>query len=238
MIEIERFQSRSGEIRIVRSKNNRSVMYVEYGICQSYARADGFSLNSYIHLMAHLLRHSRKILMLGCGGGTLATMLRKPSTGITVVDNNPDSFRLARDYFGMPPDIQCVEADFRAFMASCAETFDGVAIDISSHTFDFQRLLNQETCQLIKQLAGPGGRIAINILVPWDTDLVPDQICRDLETGDQTTWILDQPGIPGRNVIIARGIATDIDGISGAIPEVLRTPIEPWVCRSSRLAPR
>ena len=46
----------------------------------------------------------RDVLMIGCGGGTLATMLARSHVAVTVVDLHKLSFEIARKYFHLPDD--------------------------------------------------------------------------------------------------------------------------------------
>jgi len=48
-------------------------IYFEEGVRQSQATPDGESIFTYVKLMDELLYRSKCILILGCGGGNLAT---------------------------------------------------------------------------------------------------------------------------------------------------------------------
>src|SRR5580693_7621722 len=76
---------------------------------QSLADRRGVSLADYIHALYGFLRQgkSRHVLMIGCGGGTLATMLRRVGVRVTLVDIDPASFAVARRFFHMPASLEC-----------------------------------------------------------------------------------------------------------------------------------
>src|SRR3954471_8292855 len=113
MIELAKRKSRFGVITILQAKRTGSVVYRQGGFFQSEADCNGVSMVSYIHAIYGLLHQtdSRKILMIGCGGGTLATMLCRDGREITVLDIDPQAFLLARKYFALPSSVACRVAD-------------------------------------------------------------------------------------------------------------------------------
>ena len=72
-----RYQGKSGEIEIVECSWDGTRIYFEEGVRQSQATPDGESVFTYVKLMDELLHRSTSILVLGCGGGNLATRLAR-----------------------------------------------------------------------------------------------------------------------------------------------------------------
>jgi len=66
--------------------------------------------------MDELLHRATNILVLGCGGGNLATRLACLGKKLTIVDNNPISFVIAQRYFGLPDGLPLMVSDFRKFI--------------------------------------------------------------------------------------------------------------------------
>ena len=95
-----------------------SVSYWQEEYHQSASDARGVSTADYIHAMYSFLRQARArdVLMIGCGGGTLATMLHRSGVKVTVVDLHKLSFEIARRYFHMPEEIVCRVADGIAYL--------------------------------------------------------------------------------------------------------------------------
>jgi spermidine synthase len=137
-------------------------VYFEQGVRQSQATPDGESVFTYVKLMDELLSRSGQILVLGCGGGTLATRLWRLSKTLTIVDNNPISFVLAHKYFELPDDLTCVVSDFRKFVFDDRGYYDGIAIDVGGPGFRFAEEFDAETCDAIRSRLAPGGRIVMN----------------------------------------------------------------------------
>ena len=66
--------------------------------------------------MDELLHRATNILVLGCGGGNLATRLARLGKELTIVDNNPISFVIAQRFFGLPDGLPLMVSDFRKFI--------------------------------------------------------------------------------------------------------------------------
>src|ERR1700761_4521275 len=103
---------------IIRDDTSGKVSYWQGEYHQSAADRSGVSTADYIHAMYFFLMQaqSRSVLMIGCGGGTLATMLHRSGVACTVVDLHQMSFDIAHRYFSMPPEITCHTADGIAWL--------------------------------------------------------------------------------------------------------------------------
>jgi spermidine synthase len=198
-----RYQGRNGEIEIVECSQDGTRIYFEQGVRQSQATPDGESVFTYLKLMDELLHRSKSILVLGCGGGNLATRLASLGKGLTIVDNNPISFVIAHKFFGLPDDLTCMVADFRRFVYDDDALYDGIAIDVGGPGFQFNDEFDVETCDGIRARLAPGGRIVMNVTVKNDIDPSPDRIAARLAGDDMRVWIVDEQGIEDRNAIIA-----------------------------------
>lgn len=198
-----RYMGRGGEIVVSEYSASGTRAYFEEGILQSQATPDGESIFTYVKLMDELLRRSANILVLGCGGGNLATKLARLGKEMTIVDNNPVSFFIAQQFFGLPDGLPCVVSDFRNFVFDDRACYDGIAIDVGGPGFHFNREFDSETCGAIRARLAPGGRIVMNVLVDNDMDPVPDWIAARLAGDSLHRWIVDEQGIEDRNAVIA-----------------------------------
>src|SRR5437868_985955 len=131
MIPLERRETRYGSITICRRKLSGSIVYDQSGSYQSEADQDGISLAAYVHALYDFLLQggARNVLMIGCGGGTLATMLARDARKVTVVDINSESFELARRYFALPPQVICCVADGKEYLTSNQTCYDAIVVD-------------------------------------------------------------------------------------------------------------
>ena len=110
---LARFAGPDGEICVLEDPATGARLYREGGVMQSCVLAGGEAGVMYVRLMAALLADGADVLLLGCGGGSLATMLHRRGSRVTVVEVNPISFQLARTFFWMPNGIECITADVR-----------------------------------------------------------------------------------------------------------------------------
>jgi spermidine synthase len=229
-----RYQGRNGEIEIVECLGDGTRIYFEEGVRQSQATPDGESVFTYVKLMDELLYHAKNILVLGCGGGNLATRLVRLGKSLTIVDNNPISFVIAHKFFGLPDDLQCMVSDFRRFVYQDDTRYDGIAIDVGGPGFDFNDEFDLDTCDAIRARLAPGGRIVMNVTVSNDIDPIPDQIAARLAGGNLSAWIVDEQGIQDRNAILACVPERQLHARS-ALNHVIRGSHERWSIRRQRL---
>jgi spermidine synthase len=232
-----RYQGRNGEIEIVECSWDGTRIYFEEGVRQSQATPDGESVFTYVKLMDELLYRATNILVLGCGGGNLATRLTRLGKRLTIVDNNPISFVIAHKFFGLPDDLTCMISDFRQFIYDDDALYDGIAIDVGGPGFQFNEEFDVETCDAIRARLAPGGRIVMNVMVANDIDPTPDRIAARLAGDSLRVWIVDEQGIEDRNAIIACLPEKQLNARS-VLHDVMRTNDERWSIRRGRLRSR
>jgi spermidine synthase len=232
-----RYQGRNGEIEIVECRQSGTRIYFEQGVRQSQATPDGESVFTYVKLMDELLACSANILVLGCGGGNLATRLTHLGKNLTIVDNNPISFVIAQKFFALPDDLLCIVSDFRKFIFQDDALYDGIAIDLGGPGFQFNDEFDAETCEAIRARLAPDGRIVMNVTVPNDIDPTPDRIAARLAGDNLRVWIADEQGIEERNAIIACLPERQLNARSALLEVMANTP-ERWSIRRGRLRSR
>src|SRR5258707_6810629 len=110
--------SKCGVIKLRFRKKSRTLTYEQKGGNQSTADCNGVSLDAHIHALYGLTlqRPGKSVLMIGCGGGTLGTMLARAGRRGSIVGNDPGSFTLAKRCFGLPRKIPCLICDGLALM--------------------------------------------------------------------------------------------------------------------------
>lgn len=213
MIRIAEYKSRFGAITILQAKNTGSLIYSQGGFFQSEADGDGVSLVSYIHAIYGLLQQveSRNIAMIGCGGGTLATMLFKDRRNVTVVDVNPQAFLLARKYFGLPGGVTCRVADGCEFLLSDSGEYDAMVLDAFAGDRIPAHVRSSSFFQLARNRLNRGGCIFVNVHVQHDRDYAPDLMAEAVAVAWPNVRILDAPGGRTRNAIVMAGAVLDLE---------------------------
>jgi SAM-dependent methyltransferase len=193
MLTLGQFPAPNGSIIRVREERATGArLYDEDGVAQSRVRAGGEADVAYIRLMAALLEGSSDALLLGCGGGSLASMLRRRGSSVTVVDLNPVSFVLARVFFWMPPEVVCVAADARDFLRTQDRMFDAIGIDIGGPRFSYTAALDASTVAGARRALRHCRRIAINISLEAPDDPVPGRIAERFAAEGLEVWLLSE----------------------------------------------
>lgn len=184
-----------------------AVSYWQGDYYQSRADKNGVSLLNYIHALFGLLRQkkSQSVLMIGCGGGSLATMLTRIGCDVVAVDLNPQAFILARRHFFLPDDVECRIADGFDFLRSSRRTFDAIVLDAFRGGRVASELLTEDFFARAKKRLRKGGAIFVNIHLVNDKDRTADNVASQMGANFRDVRILDRPGKKYRNAIIMAG---------------------------------
>jgi SAM-dependent methyltransferase len=205
---LARFNGRNGEISVFQERATGARLYHEAGVDQSYVLADGSPGLSYVRLMKRVLTNGHDVLLFGCGGGGLATGLYRNGLRVTVVDYNPISFDIARNYFWMPGQIACVVEDMTTFLQTRPTTYAAIGVDVGGPCFDYEAMFDDPACALLcRRLAG-GGRIVINIAGEWAEEETAERIATCLGWGGLDVWICDDAAPTGGNTVIVAAAQT------------------------------
>lgn len=196
-------------VPFVLERNNATgaVSYWHGGAQQSEADADGISLAEYNHVMYGLLRQAgaRSVLMVGLGGGTLATMLHRTGAEVVAVEIDPAIVELARTYFAMPDEIEIHVGDGARFLARERRTFDAIVLDAYRGAEMPRHLMTPAFFNRVKARLKPGGIVLLNLIVGDDGDPVPHVIGEHMRSAWRNVRLLDRPGWVERNAILMAG---------------------------------
>lgn len=224
MIAIAKLENEFGQIEVLEYRARELFFYVQGGCFQTEADRDGISLAPYIHAIFGLLMQAeaRNVLMIGCGGGSLGTMLAKAKVQVTIVDKNPASFEVARNYFCLPGGIDCRVADGEEFLLSTEHRYDAIVLDafdgdsIPRHlrTSDFFRLVRSH-------LHEPQGCVLSNVHAQHDLDRGPDRYACAARSVWNDVRVLDTQGVIGRNALILAGNVKDLRNPTLLMPPLL-----------------
>jgi spermidine synthase len=167
----------------------------------------GVSLAEYIHALFGLVlqKRPRHVLMIGCAGGTLATMLSRAGIQVSLVDIDPVSFEIARRYFHMPDGVNCHVRDGADFLRRTRTRYDAVILDAFADTIIPPHMLTRRFFRLVKSRLNRGGIFLANIIVMDDDDLAPDRIVRTMRKAWRQARLLDADGFVNRNAVAMGG---------------------------------
>jgi SAM-dependent methyltransferase len=207
---------------IVQDNRSGHVSYWQKEYHQSAADSRGVSTADYIHAMFSFLRQARAkdVLMIGCGGGTLATMLHKVGVTVTVVDLHRLSFDIARNYFHMAADIPCRLADGFAYLKKHRRRHDALVLDAFGADGMPEKFRSAGFFRLAKaRLKTRGALFLMNLIVEDDDDPIPGELARLLRRHWTKARLLDTKGWKDRNAVIAAGAVTKLKK-----PKILMPP--------------
>jgi predicted membrane-bound spermidine synthase len=163
-----RGQSLFGQLTVLDRENDRLMMLD--GILQSgVSKPSLLSCFEYAPAMVSLslAYHGglRDVLMIGMGGGVIATPLRRMGIRTDAVDIDPRMDVLAKKYFAMPDGPGSFFAeDGRTHMEKSAEKYDAVFIDVYSGESTPAHLCSVEAFRAAKARLRPEGLLILNFL--------------------------------------------------------------------------
>jgi len=222
-----------GTIRITRYADGR-LAYYQNGCFHSQADKNGVSVCAYIHVIYELVLQSmaQNVLIIGCAGGTLATMLRRMKCKVTVVDINDAAFTIARDYFKLPKDVRCVTQDGITYLRAVQKPYDAVVIDVfgSDNTVP-PCFTTTSLFKLVKQALSPSGIMVMNVMTKNNRDKRAEKVARNAEAAGMPIRLFDWPGETDRNTLILGGGPATFNIPSGREPEDVEDDMKGLVCR-------
>jgi spermidine synthase len=174
----------------------------------SLADRYGISTADYIHAMYGFIRQaeSRHILMVGCGGGTLATMLRRVGVKVTIVDIDARNYEIARSYFHMPEDVECYVADGAAFLRRDKRKYDAIVLDAYCDNEIPKHMRTTRFLDLVKsRLKARSAFVLVNLIAGDAQDCGPDRFAKLMQKTWRNVRLLDDEGRKSRNLIAVAG---------------------------------
>ncbi len=208
MISLAALDHEFGAIKVYRDKRTGDLTFLQGGCFQTKTDRNGVSLVTYVHALFGLVVQAKaqRVLMLGCGGGSLASMLAKTGKRIVVVDINPVAIEIASQHFSLPDSVECHVEDGAEFLKGECGEFDAIIMDAYCGDRIPDHLRSSEFLRLSRlRLASPHGCFLANIHVIDDDD----SAAQDYAQVAREVWgrvrILDAPRATYRNAIVAAG---------------------------------
>lgn len=147
----------------------------------------------------------RRIMIVGLGGGTLPTFLRKhyPNAAIDAVDIDPDVVNVAKKFFGFREDAQmhAFVGDGREFVERFRQPYDMIFLDAFSSDSVPPHLTTQEFLRAVRRAVKPNGVVVGNIWSRYSNPLYDSMVRTYQEVFDEV-YILDVP-VAGNKILLA-----------------------------------
>jgi len=193
-----------GVVTILGSPSNGCRIYAQDDGWQSHADRAGVSLSYYVHALYGLVAQAdaRTVLMIGCGGGILGSMLTAAGLAVTIVDINPTSFSIAREFFALSPEIECHACDGADFLRRHDRRYDVIIVDAFNGGAIPKHLQSAEFFLLAQRRLNTAGHIFVNVLLDHDFDWTADDIAFSLAMTGLEIQMLDTQGDIDRNAIV------------------------------------
>ncbi|MDX2142975.1 MAG: fused MFS/spermidine synthase [Rhodospirillaceae bacterium] len=195
-----------GVVKLVRRSKTGALVYAQRGGNQTATDREGISLDAYIHALFALVLGStaKRVLMIGCAGGTLATMLHRAGRKVTVVDIDPSAFAIARKHFKMPRAVRCRTGDGLVYLQTTRARFDAVVIDAFIGERVPEHFTGDEFCAAARRALTRHGAVLVNFCLDTTRDLAADRLARRFKHHRWTVRVLDEGG-GERNAIVCAG---------------------------------
>jgi spermidine synthase len=206
-------RSRFGPAIRIEEEKAGVIAYLQGGYYQSRTDKDGVSLLEYVHALFGLLHQMRvqTVLVIGCAGGSLATMLTRVGCDVVAIDLDPQAFVLARRYFGLPGQVECVVVDGFDYMFATRRRFDAIVVDAFHGGRVASKLMSEafflQACKRLRK----GGAILANVHVARDSDPIAERVASRMRVASSHVRILDRPGGRYRNAIVASGAVATLE---------------------------
>jgi spermidine synthase len=133
------------------------------GGLQTLVDATGTSLFGYVNALKLLLRGRIRVLMLGGGGGSLATMLARKGHSVTVVDIDPMAEDIAKRYFDLDPRVRWITEDGLRFPEHCHTKYDAIVIDACTGNGTVPGFTQAPWLASIMNICKPSGVVMLNL---------------------------------------------------------------------------
>ena len=213
MIGLDSMETEFGTITVRKKRLTGAISYVQGGYVQSEADCNGVSLASYVHALFGLILQTkaRGVLLIGCGGGSLATMLARAGLRVTVADVNPGSFSLAKQYFALPASVDCQVADGKSFLRARSNVYDAVIVDAYHGNQAPAHLESIRFYELVRNRLSDQGVIFANIYCDHIFDRHVDRVADGISTVFPNVRVLDSADVLDRNVIVMAGAVSRLE---------------------------
>lgn len=147
------------------------------GVIQSIAVDERYTPDIW-DAMLPVVRPDRA-LILGMGGGTMATLLTRkwPDLPITGVEFDPAVAGLAQHEFGLAacPNVHIVVADAFVWLEGCTERYDAICVDLYTGGNMAHGVLGVSFLRDVERALTAGGTVTFNL---WHSRYLDDQLRR------------------------------------------------------------
>jgi spermidine synthase len=174
----------------------------------------------------------KTVLIWGLGPGVYARAMAEAGSKVTVIEIDPMSEKVAREYFGLPASVRVIIGDARTETSRLTEKYDVIVLDAFSGDSPPFHLLTREAFADLKRRLAPDGLVVANIVggVSGEASRVASSIVATMESVFGNTkvfspnWLLS-----GKK----RKFVSTMFLLSGDVPENLAETAAPFTMKTS-----
>ncbi|HEV2663876.1 MAG TPA: fused MFS/spermidine synthase [Blastocatellia bacterium] len=174
----------------------------------------------------------KTVLIWGLGPGVYARAMAEAGSDVTVIEIDPMSEKVAREYFGLPASVRVIIGDARTETSRLTEKYDVIVLDAFSGDSPPFHLLTREAFADLKKRLAPGGLVVANIVggVSGEASRVASSIVATMENVFGKTQVFSP------NWLLAgkkRKYVSTMFLLSGDVPENLAENAAPFTMKTS-----
>jgi spermidine synthase len=106
----------------------------------------------------------KSVLIWGLGAGVYARAMAEAGSQVTVIEIDPMSDKVAREYFGLPSSVKVIIGDARTETLRLTEKYEVIILDAFSGDTPPFHLLTREAFQSLRDRLTPDGLVVANIV--------------------------------------------------------------------------
>jgi spermidine synthase len=174
----------------------------------------------------------KTVLIWGLGPGVYARAMAEAGSEVTVIEIDPMSEKVAREYFGLPASVKVIIGDARTETSRLTEKYDVIVLDAFSGDSPPFHLLTREAFADLKKRLAPDGLVVANIVggVSGETSRVASSIVATMEN------VFGKTQVFAPNWLLAgkkRKYVSTMFLLSGPVPENLAESAAPFTMKTS-----
>jgi spermidine synthase len=174
----------------------------------------------------------KRVLIWGLGPGGYARAMAEAGSDVTVIEIDPMSEKVAREYFGLPASVKVIIGDARTETSRLTEKYDVIVLDAFSGDSPPFHLLTREAFSDLKKRLAADGSVVANIVggISGEASRVSSSIVATMES------VFGRTRIFSPNWLLAgkkRKYVSTMFLICGDIPENLAENAAPFTMKTS-----
>jgi spermidine synthase len=174
----------------------------------------------------------KTVLIWGLGPGVYARAMAEVGSKVTVIEIDPMSEKVAREYFGLPASVRVIIGDARTETSRLNEKYDVIVLDAFSGDSPPFHLLTREAFADLKKRLAPDGLVVANIVggVSGEASRVASSIVATMESVFGNTQVFSPNWLlSGKK----RKFVSTMFLLSGDVPENLAESAAPFTMKTS-----